>query len=584
VVTDLLPSARPPQRAAFSRCWSDPARVRRVALVLALLACTALRLVHLEADTPVNVGTGSMGLYIDEGYKTLAARNIVLFGAARWHPEDQYPGWQRASRLTHWSYLAMFELFEARLGSARLVTIAFYFLFLLAYAFSSPHEHPTWLVLVGVALLSVSYVLFFFSRVALLEMPVAVALYVAIFALRTQRLRHVGASPLLIGAVALTATFLIKRSAILYFVPPLCASVAAAALWSGRSRQMARVWGPAALAFLALAAFLTKRAWVWRLQIDPPATLRQVFVNPLTSSTTPLASSSVLLVCLGMLCALLLLLRDPRKTLTDPYLCSLVAIITVGPILLALFPYNPLRYYVPILPAYVLIVVEWLAGAPWRAPKEGERSPLQHLGLPLLAWLIFVCGVAVNEFVLHRLPVAIGETPGISMPIFYRLFLPFSILLALASWPLRNRVLAGRALALLAGVLLIATLARDLWVVGRFLGAPSYRSREISAALVRIVGERDSVGGDIAPFFALGTRVRALPIAPHTNSMVDNPDLRVDYFQLSETNEGRAILDFERERGTRLGPSLYESSYAGRAVSLHRIHYADRPASAASSR
>src|SRR5512132_2766522 len=70
---------------------------------LLFLLC-GLRFLDLGADTPIWAKSYSMGDYVDEGYKTLSARNLVLFGQTHWHPLDNYPGWMKASPVTNWSY------------------------------------------------------------------------------------------------------------------------------------------------------------------------------------------------------------------------------------------------------------------------------------------------------------------------------------------------------------------------------------------------------------------------------------------------------------------------------------------------
>ncbi|HVS64870.1 MAG TPA: hypothetical protein VMT85_15355 [Thermoanaerobaculia bacterium] len=549
---------------------------RIAALLLVVLACTGLRLVHLEADTPIGVGTGSMGLYIDEGYKTLDARNTVLFGTQRWHPQDRYHGWRGASPLTHWPFVASFRILGVELGSARLVSILYFLLFLLLYAFVGARERPMAHRLAGLLLLTVSYVLFFFSRVALIEVAITTASYGALFLLRSPRMRRPELAFLLVCVLAAVATFDIKRSALLYFVPIVTGLVVAAALddrWAG----LARRWAPAAFAFLLLVAYLARAAWTWRIELAPAASFRKLFLNPMTTSRTPDAEASVLLVCLGLLCALHLLALRPREVLSDPYRCALLAMALLAPALLALFAYTPLRYYVPILPAYVLLFLEWWWLEPWTWTRRSDSLLAHALGLPLLVAWIFLAGLAFDELVLYQLPLRLGDTPGISVTVFYRIFLPVATVAALALWPVRERFFASRLAPAAVALLLVLTVARDLWMVGRFLGAPSYESREIGRSLEEIVGTSASIGGDIAPFFALGTRMRALVVAPHSNSLEENPELEFDFFQFSETNEGRATRQILEERsGVTIGPALYESEYAGRAISLHRVRW-DEP-------
>lgn len=66
------------------------------------MAAITLRLTHIDADTPAGL-SWSAGLYVDEGYKTLSPRNLLLLGNTHWHEADTYPGWMKSSPVTQWS-------------------------------------------------------------------------------------------------------------------------------------------------------------------------------------------------------------------------------------------------------------------------------------------------------------------------------------------------------------------------------------------------------------------------------------------------------------------------------------------------
>ena len=100
--------------------------------LIVLIVAISLRLTHLEADTPPNLSS-SVGVYVDEGYKTLSPRNLLLFNKTHWHEADTYPGWMKASPITQWSIYAAFKYFGANVSSARLVPIIYFSLFVLLY-------------------------------------------------------------------------------------------------------------------------------------------------------------------------------------------------------------------------------------------------------------------------------------------------------------------------------------------------------------------------------------------------------------------------------------------------------------------
>jgi len=189
--------------------------------ILLILLLSSLRLVHLEADTPDAIQSTSMGLYVDEGYKTLSPRNLILFGHTHWHPEDDYHGWMEMSPITNWSYYASFRVFGVRVGSARVVTILAFFLFISAYALTTFGHYPARIFFLGLIMLGLENTLFFFSRIALFELPLILFLYLSIFALRIWGSRRPLLSLFILTAGGLFTCFFVKLSALAYFLPAL---------------------------------------------------------------------------------------------------------------------------------------------------------------------------------------------------------------------------------------------------------------------------------------------------------------------------------------------------------------------------
>ncbi len=127
--------------------------------------------------------------------------------------------------------------------------------------------------------------------------------------------------------------------------------------------------------------------------------------------------------------------------------------------------------------------------------------------------------------------------------------------------------------ALLAGLLLFSTLL-DVYELGRFVAAPSYRSREISAEIRRQVPPGATFGGDWAPFFALGTDLKALHMNLVTNHPARLGPPRPAFFLFSDTKQTRRLLR-EHFGGVELEPPVLVSSYLGREVRLHPLTYLD---------
>ncbi len=134
--------------------------------------------------------------------------------------------------------------------------------------------------------------------------------------------------------------------------------------------------------------------WMPRLDLDGPRVLREFLASPAAWAHPLLVAATFLAIGQG-------LYEDWRRFLSTPYRVSLIAICVGAPFLLSLFSYNPLRYYVPILPVFVLLVLEWLQLEPVDSNPRAEGKALTRLasgGMLFLALLSM--GLASNRLVL----------------------------------------------------------------------------------------------------------------------------------------------------------------------------------------
>jgi len=80
-----------------------------------------------------------------------------------------------------------------------------------------------------------------------------------------------------------------------------------------------------------------------------------------------------------------------------------------GPVILGLFRYNPLRYYVLFLPAYILLILEWLHLRMWRLEMPRRLSWVARVACPLiLVGVVFSLAQGLNLQVLKKLPLVLG--------------------------------------------------------------------------------------------------------------------------------------------------------------------------------
>jgi hypothetical protein len=368
--------------------------------------------------------------------------------------------------------------------------------------------------------------------------------------------------------VTLLATLGIKPSAPLYFWP-IFAGIVVSMVAEARIRRRTILLLAAIFGVLSsVAAFATRSAWLWRIELGWPIDVRHTLLNPMTES-------SALLLAAGLLCLSHAAVALPSRFFSGPYRWSLALLATLGPLALTIFPYDPLRYYVPFLPAYLLIVLEWFRLRGWehRLPRRPAWYSLACWAL-VGAWAVLCLGKAISVLVLDDWPAwhDLKQQGRVLFPWF-----EIAVLLgALFVWRFRTRLLTGRPFV--TGLLLVLSLstARDLYLEGRFWSSPSYRSREISAEMARLVTEEGSVAGDWAPYFALGTRVKALSMGTGFNlpTVVPIQELRPDFFLFNDTGYGRALFQVLKEDPhVDMDPPVLESEYIGYRVALHPIRY-----------
>ncbi|MEJ2080517.1 MAG: hypothetical protein P8Z74_21410 [Acidobacteriota bacterium] len=334
---------------------------------------------------------------------------------------------------------------------------------------------------------------------------------------------------------------------------------------------------------------LTAVAWVvhtsahnlHRLSLDWFGVLRRLCVPTLTQEA-PLLVLGVGL--LGIYC-LRARVRRVRPTVGDEYSVTLSSAF-LGPICgLAVFSYDPLRYYVPVIPVGILLAVHALRKEPQAdvstasAEQTAGTRPLLSVFCTISELLFtWIAGFALAGFllstVLGLLPIELGTAPGISYSTQFR-FLSAPILVGGAAlWWITRKIRDLRALKWAGGVVLALMLVLDAGRIVAFLVHPSFQAREIRETLAATVPRGASVGGDWAPFLTLGTDLHALYMNHSFNAAARIASVRPDFFLFSETRDSefyRAAI--QKNELVQLGAPVFECSYAGRQVVLYPIHY-----------
>jgi hypothetical protein len=546
-----------------------------LALVLALMV--GLRFINLGADAPI-VHPYDIGLYVDEGYKTLSPRNLVNFGQTHWHPDDNYKGWYRASVITQTAFYAAFSSMGESIESARMVSVLWFALFLGLFAVALSGKYPAAVVWLGAAMLGFHHVLWIYSRVALFEVAAVAVLFGGLLILHryVSRALPMGVAFLIIGLVT---SFGIKLNSAYVLLPGLFGIVASHALlnWNERRFVLASI-GCVLLCFLPV--LMVKAGFVFPISgltgaikmvdLFPPNEIVERFLVNSLNRADPF------LVILAYACALGFFLHKPHSLAGRPYRSAIIGVALLGTAMLALMPTSPLRYWVLLVPAYILLVVEWFAE---------ERSPAKPAGP--VAWpgafkvasvamlvmvifgLIFLAGVAAGQFV----PVPQAEGAVIW------LMLAGALGAALCIWRWAPWLISPKGLRTTIYGAMIGFVGLNTFRTADYLVNPTWEIRTISSQMRSIVGEDAVMAGDWSPLFAFGSGQRAF----YTNSRFNSPDrfelIRPTHFLYCNAehrgvDDGMRVMKMlEDNERIQLGEPIFKSEYRGRAIILYPLHY-----------
>ena len=254
-----------------------------------------------------------------------------------------------------------------------------------------------------------------------------------------------------------------------------------------------------------------------------------------------------------------------------------MALSICGPLLLSLFSYNPLRYYVPILPVFILLILEWLQLGKRCSSTEslsgvvGKTVSTGTLFLAVVAAMLasnrLVLGWIINE--QHAMP------PYVAPLRFTQVFLiALAATLLIAITPIRDRILK-RGVATRIVVFLVAIgLLVDATAIFLTMAEPERERARISEELGELLPRGASVGGEWAPVFAIGTELRSLYMNKTFNAPQRAPLVQPDYLLVSDTLGMRDYRrSLEADPVVSVGLAIYESEYKGRRIFVHPLSY-----------
>ncbi len=464
---------------------------RRIAIAGCVLLSVLLRGIDLVSDPPVDL-EDSGGYFADEGFWTHNARNKVLFGT--WVTDE----WNNryASPLTHWAGYLAFRVAGVGLAQARLLSVI-----LAGPSCALIGSVPGPAGVIGAALFALDPLLVHFGRLALLEAPVVFLLVGAWALLKGEpgprRLLAAGVvTGLAVGTKLTVWTFVPASAVALLLVPPRVGRLRGLAWFLLGLVCAALAWvalvGEGMPFFLQYARFYASQQAPWAARLW--ANLREPVLFSRFRASLPLA------VC-GFGLATVALAPALRGRLERGLTLGALWF-AFGALSLTTLTYDPLRYYMPLMPAFVILLA-WGASDAWegrlgvRPTPEGALLFLLFVGP--LAWEV-LCGLRPSARYWPR-----GRIVAVAI-------------LAAAAYAGSCGVL-GRLLArrMLGRVVAVAMLAWCLgWSVRSYVAWFAHR-RQVVFTVSRELGtrlERAVFTGQWAPELCLENRHRAVPVWP----------------------------------------------------------------------
>ena len=537
--------------------------------IVVIAAAILPRFIHLDADPQPGFIPLDVGYQIDEGYKTFAPKNLLAFGKTIWSAEDEYSGWMESSPATQWPYYFAFSQLGLELENARAVTVLYFAIFLAITLYLLGRRYGSLLALTAVVLLATDAALFYFSRSALFEIAMIMLVYTGVLLttlIPNNKPLHAAA---LMAGVALITMYTVKSSAMLYFAPPVFACALLIMLDPERSRKRKNLYfGGLALVTVALI-FLTRNTWLEHISLETLVNLPESFLLNSMTDLTPLA------LLLGYSCILHLLLVKPESLFNSIYRLSLTAMVIGTPLILSLFDKNPPRYYVAVVPACLLLSVEWLYLKPWRERLCASFSLVHKLAIAVIfiPFSMFLLR-AINILILMNIPFSVGEDPGIYIMTLYKLSPFFMLALFIVYFFARN--LSVKALGVVIPVLGLANIATGVAAQTAALMHPSYDSQVVRKELSSLIVDPESVAGDWAAFFTAETPIRSFYMSEGINFPTPEhiDKIRPNYFLYSGTVfDKRSLRSLEANRDIELSEPELLGTYMEQDIIIYPVNY-----------
>jgi 4-amino-4-deoxy-L-arabinose transferase-like glycosyltransferase len=464
-----------------------------IILLLILAVAAVLRLQHIKADPPrllVHL-TYSAGIYFDEGMYCHNARNKILFGT--WVLDDWNPLVYNA--ILTGIYYAGFKLFGISIVTVKVINILFGLLGItFVYLAVRRYLCPSYSLAIAF-LFAFDFYWTMYNRIGLLENFSTLFFIISYYFL--VRSKEKSWNMALVGIFVSLAA--LSKYLFLYFFLTSSLAVLYEA-WQEKKRSLALKFFAGCFSILALwflliyipfSSAFRKIGSGWA-DLSWPENVGKVFFNIYRNNFPRFMSLIPLIFISGLFFSAMVLLKLRRKNPRPDILEFFVFLWIVGTFFeVAILNYQPLRYYLPIVPGLFLALSLVLKNRDWLGEHKKE---IIWVFLLLAAFFYrFWIGLVIwpSAFLAFNHPVA-------------RFLLYPALVLVFLIWLKKNRKWE------IAGTLYILcslALSSLLIYYAQFYRQPEYRLESI-AARIRTLPPGSVLMGNEAPRLALETNFR----------------------------------------------------------------------------
>lgn len=464
-----------------------------IILLIILALAAVLRLQHIKADPPpllVHL-TDSAGIYFDEAMYCHNARNKILFGS--WVMDDWNPILYNA--ILTGIYFVGFKLFGISIVTVKIINILFgllgiTFLYLAIRRYLSESY-----ALAIAALFAIDYYWTMYNRTGLLEnFSILFFIFSYYFLVRAKE------KPWNMALVGIFVTLAaLSKYLFIYFFLTASAAVICHALWE-RKRRLIVKFLAGCIAVLTIWFFSIYlpfssgfrkigRGWA---DLSWPENLGKVFFNIYRNNLPRYMSLIPLLFIVGLFFSAMVLAKLWKKN-PRPDILEIFVFLWIGGTFfeMAILNYQPLRYYLPLVPGLFLALSLVIKNRDWL--REHKREIL-WVFLPLAA-------------LFYRFWIGLVKWPSaflaFNYPVVTILLYP-AILLVFLMWLKKNR-----GLEIAAGLYILCTLALSSLLIyyAQFYRQPEYKLESASTRL-RSLPLGSVLMGNEAPRLALETKFK----------------------------------------------------------------------------